>query len=76
MHQLSSVFDARLIDDDVFSSILKVRRKHQVEPMIHFLMWVQQATWGTELGANAIASREEKRRAEFVLPFKDRKVND
>ena len=32
-----------------------------------------QATWGSELGVEAKDARVEKRKAEFVLPFKDKK---
>ena len=32
-----------------------------------------EASWGAPLGANAIAARVEQRKAEFELPFRDRK---
>jgi hypothetical protein len=88
LEQLSSVFDSQLIDDDVFSNILKVcarslsslffngfraateRRFGFNARLFYYFFW--QATWGTDLGSHAVASREEKRRAEYVLPFKDR----
>ncbi len=74
LEQLTSVFDAELIDDDVFSSILKVlfRLRRLFSSVSALRERESQATWGTELGAKAIASREQKRRAEYVLPFRDR----
>jgi hypothetical protein len=32
-----------------------------------------EASWGTPLGEHAVAAREEQRKAEYVLPFRDKK---
>jgi hypothetical protein len=36
---------------------------------------ILEATWGFDLGANSVRARVEKRKAEFILPFKDKKVD-
>jgi hypothetical protein len=36
---------------------------------------ILEATWGFDLGAKSEQARVEKRKAEFVLPFKDKKVD-
>ena len=34
---------------------------------------ILEASWGTPLGKNALGARAEQRKAEYVLPFRDRK---